>query len=343
MKRPAVPLNLGNRARAWLRPAGRLAPVGPLTIPATAASDQGPLFDEELLAQLRRLVLASRRTIAEGLAGEHRSRRRGSSPEFADFKSYSQGDDFRRIDWNTYARLDDLFVRLSEVTTEFNVHLLLDCSNSMEWRGHPRLPTKFFYARQIAGAIAYISLWHFDRVVVAPFGETLGHRFGPSQGRSHIVPMLRYLEGLQPLGGTDLPGVIATYARALRRPGVMLIVSDLLSGEPAAFADALRDLRARGWQTTVVHVADPVELSPTAIGGGDRPEASELIELETGQRLRLTPTPAVVARYREALEAWLHQIGEACEAERTDYVRLQTDWPLETIVLRVLHQRGVVA
>jgi uncharacterized protein (DUF58 family) len=342
MKLPAAPLNLPNRARQWLRPAGRLMPVGPLSIPAAPAGDQEHLFDEALLAQLRRLVLASRRTIAEGLAGEHRSRRRGSSPEFADFKSYSQGDDFRRIDWNTFARLDDLFVRLSEVTTEFNVHLLLDASDSMEWSGHPRLPTKFFYARRTAGAIGYISLWHFDRVVVAPFGATLGHRFGPSQGRAHIVPLLRYLEDLRPLGGTDLAGVLATYARAHRRPGVLLIVSDLLSGEPADLAAALRDLRARGWQTTVVHLVDPIELSPTA-SDGDRPEASELIETESGRRLRLTPTPAVVARYREAIEGWLSEIEAACTAELTDYLRLQTDWPLETIVLRVLHERGVVA
>ena len=96
--------------------------------PARPAPSDGPLFDEELLARLRRLSMLSRTTLAEGLAGEHRSRRRGASPEFADFKSYSQGDDFLRIDWNTYARLDGLFVRLSEVTTELTVHGLLDAS-----------------------------------------------------------------------------------------------------------------------------------------------------------------------------------------------------------------------
>src|SRR4051812_32428148 len=88
------------------------------TKPSPTASNQA-LFDEELIARLRRLTVISKRSVAEGLAGEHRSKRRGSSPEFADFKSYTQGDDFRRIDWNIYSRLDELFVRLSEVTTEF--------------------------------------------------------------------------------------------------------------------------------------------------------------------------------------------------------------------------------
>src|SRR5262249_40283754 len=154
------------------------------------------------------------------------------SPEFADFKMYSQGDDFRRIDWNLYARLDEVFVRLSEVTTELSVHVLLDCSNSMDWRGGDDGATKFRYARQLAGALCYVSLWHFDRVVVAPFGEQLGHPFGPSQGRSYAVPMLRYLSDLSTMGQTDLPTVVEHYVRARRRPGILLLVSDLLSGEP---------------------------------------------------------------------------------------------------------------
>src|SRR5688500_150515 len=100
------------------------------------------LLDEATLARLRRLSLVVGRARTEGLAGEHRSRRRGTSPEFADFKRYSQGDDFRRIDWNTYARLDSLFVRLSEVTTELSVHFLLDSSASMDWRGSDDRPDR---------------------------------------------------------------------------------------------------------------------------------------------------------------------------------------------------------
>src|SRR5690349_23731851 len=123
---------------AWLPTFGR----GAATPSVAAVPDETPLFDEALLARVRRLVLLSGRVRTEGLAGEHRSRRRGASPEFADFKNYSQGDDFRRIDWNTYGRLDNLFVRLSEVTTELSVHLLLDCSDSMDWRGDDQTTTK---------------------------------------------------------------------------------------------------------------------------------------------------------------------------------------------------------
>src|SRR4051794_23138728 len=191
--------------------------TSPATSPVSVVDPDGPLFDEALLTKLRRIALLSRQSIAEGLAGEHRSKRRGQSPEFADFKIYSQGDDFRRIDWNLYARLDEVFVRLSEVTTELSVHVLLDSSNSMDWRGVDGATSKFRYARQLAGAFSYVSLWHFDGVVIAPFGTELGHAFGPSQGRSYTIPMLRYLTELRTMGETNLPSSIEHYVHARRR------------------------------------------------------------------------------------------------------------------------------
>jgi len=305
----------------------------------------GPLFDEEMIAAFRRLVLLSRQAIAEGLAGEHRSRRRGSSPEFADFKMYSQGDDFRRIDWNLYARLDEVFVRLSEVTTELSVHVLLDSSRSMDWRSHPLLPTKFRYARQLAGALCYVSLWHFDRVVISPFGQTLGRGFGPSQGRAHTVPMLRYLSDLSPLGQTDLADSIDRYARARKRPGILLLISDLLSGEPEHLGERLRDLRSRGWQTIVAHIVDSEELWPASFrtnGLGNQTQPTELLDLETGEKLRMTLNQNVIERYQTEVTTWLTSIEETCSAERADYLRLQTDWPLQSVVLQLLHARGLV-
>lgn len=325
----------------------RLATIATGSTRADRPTDgDGPLFSEELLARLRRLTVVSSRTIAEGLTGEHRSKRRGSSPEFADFKSYSQGDDYRRIDWNIYARLNEVFVRLSEVTTELTVHVLLDASNSMDWRSDERFPTKFRYARQIAGALCYVSLWHFDRVVITPFGRYLGQSFGPSHGHAHVVPMLTYLTRLAPHGETDLPTALERYVRARRRPGIMLLISDLLSGEPAQIEDGLRLLRARGWQTIVLHVVDEAELAPatmTADGIASRPQQTELIEVEIGDRLRLTPTTRVLERYESAVSAWLTEIEQACNAEHVDYMRLRTDWPVESIVLRLLHGRGLVA
>ena len=138
--------------------------------PSPTATVQ-PLFTDDVLARLRRVILRSRRLANSGLTGEHRSLRKGPSPEFADFKAYTVGDDYRRIDWRAYARFDALYVRESEITTEFDLHILVDVSRSMEWASEPGLPTKLRSALQLAGALGYLSLWHFDRLSITPVGS----------------------------------------------------------------------------------------------------------------------------------------------------------------------------
>lgn len=303
------------------------------------------VFDEELLARLRRLTLLSNRAVTQGLAGEHRSQRRGQSPEFADFKSYSQGDDFRRIDWNIYSRLGELFVRLSEVTTELTVHLLLDASGSMDWSGDPERVTKFTYARKVAGSLGYVGLWHFDRLSITPFGSDLKTPFGPSHGRTNITPMLTYLTNLQPGGPTSVAESIERYARARKRPGILIVLSDLFSGEPEEMHASLQLLRSRGWQTTIVQIVDPVESDPAGsfpVGSSGAALTVELIDLEDAGRLRVTPNQAALDEYGRAYDAWQLAIETVCDAEQTPLITLRTDWPFESVVLSLLARRGVV-
>ncbi len=314
--------------------------------PPPAAAE--PLFDEALLGRLRRLALVSGRARTEGIAGEHRSRRRGTSPEFADFKSYSQGDDYRRIDWNTYGRLDELFVRVSEVTTELSLHVLLDASESMAWSGDFGAPSKFTQARRVVGALGYVALWHGDRLSMTSFAETLAAPFGPVQGRSQIMPLLHHLTAIPPLGGTALAACIEQYVTARRRPGLLFIVSDLLTADTAELRTVLRSLQTRRWEVTVIHILSDAEITPDLTqryladeDAGRTPV--ELIEAETGHRLRLTPTPEVLDRYATAVTGWLDEVESTCAEERTKYVRLLTAWEMESVVLGVLHRQGVVA
>src|SRR6476646_9925340 len=125
-------------------------------------TDGTKTLDEAFLRRLERLSLRSRRSFTHGIAGEHPSIRRGASPEFADYKPYSQGDDFRRVDWNIYARMGEMFVRLSEVNIDLAVHLLVDRSRSMDWGE----PNKLAYAKRAAAALGYLALAGFDRVTI---------------------------------------------------------------------------------------------------------------------------------------------------------------------------------
>ena len=236
------------------------------------------------------------------------------------------------------------------MTTELSVHILLDSSASMDWRGGEDTPTKFTAARRLAGALAYVALWGFDRVSIVPFADATGAPLGPVQGRSQVVPVLRYLQRLPAMGGTALAPVMAAYAHGRSRPGLLLLISDLLSGEPEELQAALHDLRARGWQIAVLHVVDDAEIAPDAIGAWLRhrrkrpqPASLELIDRESGATLRLAPDDDVVGRYAAAVTAWLDGLEAACAAEATSYARIPTAWGIDELTVALLYERGVVA
>ena len=312
--------------------------------PVGAQRDEGPLLTSDVLESLQRLAIASQRVQTGGFAGEHRSKLRGVSPEFADFKSYSPGDDIRRVDWNLYARFDELFVRLSEVTTDLSVHFLLDSSASMDWRSRADLPTKFRFARQITGAIGYIALWRFDRVLVTPFNDRLGAGFGPGHGRSEVGPLIRFLTACRAVGGTDLPEVVARYLHQHPRPGLMILLTDLLSSETAELRAALREIRARGWEVTVIQVVDEGELEPAALfAGAETAEPITIVDVESGGTLMITPNRSTLERYEATVTSWLDEI-EATSAEGgARYLRLATSEPIGAVVMRQLHRRGLLS
>src|SRR4051812_48514195 len=125
------------------------------------------LLTPELLRRLEQFQLLATRRAKSSARGERRSRARGQSVEFADYRNYSHGDDFRYLDWNLYGRLERLFIKLYEEERELPVRIFLDASESMSF-GDPR---KFDFTRQVAAAIGYVALCGFDRVSVIAFPE----------------------------------------------------------------------------------------------------------------------------------------------------------------------------
>jgi uncharacterized protein (DUF58 family) len=330
MNRIPRPLRLGSSRRQ--------------TAPRHPGSSVTSLYDEQLFARLRNLVIRSRHLSASGLSGEHRSKRRGLSPEFSDFKPYSPGDDFRRIDWKTYARFDELFVRESETTTEYDLHLLIDASPSMDWTGDESRPTKLRYAQQLAGALAYLSLWHFDRVTVGPVHTEDGRTFGPVQGRNQIVPVFRYVERLRTVAaattGEALAPSLARYVHARSRPGIMIVISDCLDDDPHELERSLRILSARGWETTLMRIEDPAEVDPSLfVEDGIN---LELADRESGLRMDVHGADATFAQYRADRTTWSSAIDLLGSHQGTTVISVRTDEAVDNVIFARLRALGVV-
>src|ERR1700736_5946228 len=127
------------------------------------------LLDPQFLARLEQLELVSRKIFLGRLKGERRSKRKGQSVEFADYRNYVVGDDLRFLDWNLYGRLDKLFIRLFMEEEDLHFYILIDNSMSMNYGN----PTKLYYAKQVAAALGFVGLVNMDRVIVEAFNDRL--------------------------------------------------------------------------------------------------------------------------------------------------------------------------
>lgn len=310
--------------RALRLPGGRAGQGATPVVPATG------LLDEAFLRQLQSLSLAARGASTAGLIGEHASRRRASSVEFADYRGYVPGDDFRMIDWNVYARLGELCLKLTQARENVILHLLIDASASMAWGE----PAKFLFARRLAAALGVVALDGYDSVALTVLRDGQAQRYPLLRGTSSIHRLAGYIGTLEPGGRTDLRASAISFASQPGHGGVGILLSDLWVD--SGHEDALRYLRKAGLQLTLVHVLDPQELQPQLEG------ALELLDCETGQGLSIVVSPALLARYRTALDARMAALRAACLAQRVAYLPVQTTDALETLLLRDLRRLAVV-
>jgi uncharacterized protein (DUF58 family) len=294
---------------------------------ATAPTDA--LFDAAFLSQLDRLALIARRPIAGEMQGERRSPRRGSSVEFADFRQYVPGDDFRQIDWNLYARAEKFFLKLFVAEEELTFHLLLDTSRSMDWG----TPNKLRYAKQVAGAFGYIALSNLDRVTLHAFGQEREVRMPAQRSRRGAMPLFRFLQDLAPGTKADFAAVCQRYARTASTPGPLLLCSDLMD---ARWQEGLQALTSRRFEITVVHTLAPQEVAPELDGD------VRLIDAEGGDPVDLTADLDLLRRYEEAVRGWREEVANYCAGHDIAYVPLETDFPVEELMLSLLRQRGIV-
>jgi len=290
----------------------------------------GSLLQETFVRRLERLNVLTRGLVRQGLAGEHRSRRHASSAEFADFRKYVPGDDFRRIDWNAYARLDGLFLRLTEAKEDVPVHLLVDCSQSMNWGA----PNKLAFARRLAAAIGYLALARFDAVSGACFSEGVTERFPVVRGKNQAMRLLTYLDRA-PVGRvTRIGHSMNQYCGSSAGGGVAFVISDLHVDDD--WQRGIIRLLREGMDVVVVHVLAPQELDPALDG------EIELLDSESGDVVELVVGDDARRSYVQRVEAWCGEVEDFCHRSEVRYLRLSSALELEEIFLNLMRRRRVV-
>jgi uncharacterized protein (DUF58 family) len=292
------------------------------------------VLSAKLLRQLEQFQLLAQRRAKSTARGERRSRARGQSVEFADYRNYVAGDDFRYLDWNLYGRLERLFLKLYEEERELPVRIFLDASESMTF-GEPR---KFDFARQVAAAIGYVALCGFDRVSVIAFPDLSGQSAARGalravRGRKSALDFFRNLAALEAGGTVNLNDALRRGALEARQAGVAVVLSDFL--DPAGYEKGLEALAGRGFQVNAVQILSPEELNPATYGD------LKLVDAETGAIQEVTFGKYRLKTYQQTVQNFCQRLREYCQARGIRSFTASSATPLEQLLLKQLREAEV--
>ncbi len=289
-----------------------------------------PLLSPEFLAQLERLELVSRKIFRGRMKGERRSKRKGQSVEFADFRNYVHGDDLRFIDWNTYARLDKLFLKMFFEEEDLHFYALIDASTSMDYGD----PTKLMYAKQLAAALGFIGLVRADRVKIETLGQSIRKPGPVLRGRGSLWRMMNYLEGIEPGETTSLTQGVKNFCLRNSGKGIVVLISDLM--DKSGYEDALRYLMAQQMDAYIIQVLSAEEIDPDVKGD------LKLIDCEDSDIAEITVSAPLLRRYKQTLNAFVEGAREFCSRRGMSYLLANNRTPVEQLVTSYLRKRGLV-
>lgn len=286
-------------------------------------------LDPVTLAKVRGLELQARLLVEGYLSGMHKSPYHGFSVEFAQHREYVPGDDIRHVDWKVYGRTGRYFLKQYEEETNLVCWLLIDASESMQYRSGE--VSKYDYACMSAAALAYLTLRQQDSVGLVTFDEQIRQFLRPSSQPSHLKELVHVLNQGASQQKTALAPIFHDAAERIVRRGIILVFSDFLD-EPADLLAGLRHLRYNRHEVVVFHVLDAAELEfPFQ-------EATLFRGLEQQPEL-LTDPRSLRRSYLTELRAYLNELQQGCRAQDIDYVQLRTDATLATALSSYLALR----
>ncbi len=308
-----------------------IAPTTPPTPPRPESSSSSTaLLDPTFMARLDQLDVMSRKMLAGKMKGERRSKRRGQSVEFADFRNYVVGDDLRFIDWNVYARLEKLFLKLFLEEEDLALYVLLDVSKSCDYGD----PNKALYMKKVAAALGYIGLVNYNRVSIAAMSDGIVAETGAMRGRRRVSQMIDFIDKLKPTGTSHFTDACRRFALGHRTKGVCVVLSDFFVKE--GFETGLRYVAGGKYDLFAVQCLSPQEVEPDLQGD------LKLRDLEDDDMAEVSVTGPLIKQYKANLNAYCLALKDYVTKRGGTYLFTSTSVPFDTLVLNYLRERGLL-
>ncbi len=284
----------------------------------------------DLLAQVRRLEIVTRRMVNEVVAGRYHSVFKGRGMEFMEVREYAPGDDVRTIDWNVTARTGSPYVKTFIEERELTVLLMVDLSASMRF-GSTRLKSEV--AAELCALLAFSAIKNNDRIGLLIFADEVELLIPPRKGRNHALRIIREVLAFQPRGrGSNLTEATATAIKLLKRKSVIFLVSDFWTPQmrrPLALLNRKHDLIA-------LIMRDPRELELPVCG------ILPMRDAESGETMWVdTFDPQFRKRYGECAEKEHENIEDLLKSLQVDHTVIECGKPYVERIVRVFELRAM--
>ncbi len=239
------------------------------------------MIPKEILKNIRRIEIRTKRLVNDLFSGEYHSTFRGQGMEFEEVRQYEPGDDFRLIDWNVTARTGYPHIKKFREERELSVVLLFDASSSGQFGTRNRF--KNDTAAELCALLAFSAIKNNDKVGLIIFTDRIEKFVPPQKGRGHVLRLIREILYFKPEGtGTDIAGALEYFSRVIKRKSVVFLISDFLAenfNKAIQIANNKHDIIA-------VKISDPRETGFDDVGliELEDAETGEVIMVDTGSR-----------------------------------------------------------
>ncbi len=291
-------------------------------------------LDPKVVSRIKDYGFRARRRVDGFLMGVHKSPKIGISMEFRHHREYVQGDDLRHLDWKVFARTDKFYIREYESETNLTCYMVLDCSESMSYRGEGEM-SKFEYAATMSAALAYLLLQQRDAVGFTFFDKEIRAHIPPAATYSRFQQALDVMDKTTPSSSTMTGNALAAVGANMKRAGVVVIFSDFLD-ETAPIVLGLNQLHFYGHEVIAVHISDPWEVTFPFSG----PAIIEGLE-NTGE-LKCDPSDYRQI-YLQNRKRHLEELRDACRRLQFDFCEVVTSTPVDESLAEILLMRKVSA
>ncbi len=284
------------------------------------------MINTSFFKELDRFSFMVRKRVSTAYSGSRRSILKGRGMEPVSYREYTQGDDFKTIDWKVYGRTEKLFVKEFEEEKSLTTHILLDTSKSMDFRN------KFEYAAMLALGFAYLVTKDNEKFGVSTFSEEINIT-KPKRGRRYLSQTIDLLNSMELSGKTRFDYCMEKYSSIIKSRSLVIVISDFMA-DASAIKNAI--FRLGDNELVLIQVLDPVE-TKLDLGGEAR-----LIDLETEQKLDIYTSPRLQTEYQKRLSDHIAKIKEPSLQVGADFHTVTTDMPIFEAIFQIINKREAV-